>query len=191
LSAYVQIIIPHAWDKSHLTKWFSCVKQQVPDGMIVGTQLPHSDKNKSSSYYVKRTANNKYAYVVPLSRDLQPHEVHAILQAWCKTYPEGDFTLDYSQPLGIKPVTDAVTSDRWDEILNAWGKHQHVIWMQRHVADGWQYGVTLSTKHKTHPWIQPWESLPTSARQLNIQGVQDLMKILNDFGYQITQIPRS
>ena len=159
--------------------------------MITTTEISDSSGSKSSTYYVKKTANQKHAHVIPLMRDLQPHEVHEILKAWCEKYPDGDFTLDYSQPTGIKPVADAVTSDRWDQILDAWGKRQHGIWMQRHVADGWKYGVMLSTKHKTHPWIQPWESLPTSARQLNIQGVQDLVKILKDFGYQITQMPRS
>lgn len=191
MSAHVTLITPEPLDNKNRRSWFSCVKDHTPDGLIASTEIPHESGVKSSTYYVKKTANQKHAHVIPLVRDLQPHEVHEILKAWCVKYPEGDFTLDYSQQLTHDVNPDQVLTHRWDEILDAWGKQQHAKWVSRKQQAGWRYGVRMSVKHKTHPWIQPWESLPASARDLNVQGVKDLMHILKQFGYQITQSARS
>lgn len=190
MSAHVQIIVPKALSKAHVTQWFNCVKENVPSGLISNTQLPTSKDKKQSFYFMKRTHNGKYAYVIPLVRNLDASEVHAILKVWCETYPMGDFTFDYSQAVNkIEPVHDLVQDTKWDQILDAWGKQQHQKWLQRHADEGWSYGAAMSTKNRTHPWMQPWESLPQKARQLNLQGVQDLITILKHFGYCISQKP--
>ena len=191
MTSYVQIIVPQALTHDQFKQWFSCVESHTPSGMITATQLPQHEGAKPSNYYTKRTANGKHAYVVPLTRDLDVSEVHEILKAWCAAYPEGDFTFDYSQAVQKTPQGDTFRQHKWDQILDAWGKLQHQRWLQRHVDDGWRYGVMLSTKEKTHPWMQPWESLPHKARELNLQGVRDLMRILDDFGYAIIQVPKS
>lgn len=191
MTSHVQMIVPQALTPEQVKQWFSCVESHTPSGLITGTTLPGVDKNKQSTYFTKKTSNGKHAYVIPLVRDLDASEVHEILKAWCALYPQGDFTFDYSQSVTHKPKGDTLTQHKWDQILDAWGKCQHAKWLQRHAEDGWRYGVILSTKEKTHPWMQPWESLPHKARELNLQGVRDLMSILDDFGYVIIQTPKS
>jgi hypothetical protein len=190
LSAHVTLITPEALNSQHRLAWFSCVQDHTPDGLITATEIPSHSGKKNSTYYVKRTTNQKHAHVIPLVRDLQPHEVHEILKAWCEKYPEGDFLMDYSQPDSHVSTQDKLQTDRWDQILDTWGKQQHGAWMARKQQEGWRYGMRMSLADKTHPWMQPWESLPAQARSLNAQGAKDLMHILKQFGYQISQTPR-
>jgi len=63
--------------------------------------------------------------------------------------------------------------------------------LQHKLNQRWRYGVNISMKHRTHPWLQPYESLPEQARSPHTQAVKDLLDILNQFGYTIKQIPQA
>ena len=191
MTAYVQIIVPNEFTPQQIKTWFSTVQDNVPSGLIGSTSLQQKGETRESKFFHKQTANGKHAYVIPLVRDLDASEVHSILKKWCELYSEGDFTFDYSQSEGIQHAPPpSLEQHKIDQVLDAWAKHQHQAWMKRHTEQGWRYGVKLSSRDKTHPWLQPWESLPPRARELNVHGVKDLLKILNDFGYTIVQKPQ-
>jgi hypothetical protein len=191
LSAYVQIIVPQQLTPTEFKLWYDCVEQNTPSGLTVSTSLSTGAHSTQSKFYSKKTANNKHAYVIPLARDLDQSELHAVLKAWCAAYTQGDFLLDYSQHTGIQAPSTSVTQQRLDQILDAWGKQQHAKWTQAQVDKGWRYGVTMSTKHKTHPWLMPWESLPAQARAHNLTAMQDLFQVLEQFGMTLAQKPQA
>ena len=192
MTAYVQIIVPQEFTQQQIKTWFHTVENAIPSGLISSTGIQQKGQVRNSKFFHKPTANNKHAYVIPLVRDLDASEVHAILKKWCELYPKGDFTFDYSQSETMQHATPpSLEQSKIDQVLDAWAKHQHQAWMKRHTDQGWRYGVTLSSRDKTHPWLQPWESLPPQARELNLNGVKDLLKILNDFGYTIVQKPQA
>jgi len=188
MTAYVQIIVPQEFTPQQIKTWFATVENNLPSGLISSTSLEQKGQVRNSKFFHKQTANKKHAYVIPLVRDLDASEVHSILKNWCEIYSDGDFTFDYSQSEGIKSAPPpSLEQHKIDQVLDAWAKHQHQAWMKRHTDQGWRYGVRLSSKDKTHPWIQPWEILPSQAREINIKGVKDLLHILNDFGYTLVQ----
>ena len=129
-------------------------------------------------------------YVIPLVRDLVHHEVYEIAHAWDKICKDQDFAIDYSQVADhTQPVSPDVPEHKIAQVMDAWAKQQHGEWMQDKINRGWRYGTRLSVKDKTHPWIQPWESLPPQAQDPHMRGVRDLLGMLGEFGYTIKQKP--
>lgn len=190
MTAYIQLIVPEQLDKHTFTAWFECVKNHVPSGLLGNTQIEHRGEPKQTNFYQKPTVSGKHAYVIPLVRNLDASEVHGILKAWCLVYPEGDFLLDYSQDVQKPPAeSDLLTQHTWELMCDAWCKQQHVTWMQDKQAAGWRYGATVSVTNKTHPWMQPWETLPEAGKQQNVQAFQSLLQVLSDFGYEVRQKP--
>lgn len=192
MTSFIQIIVPEQFSKQHIQEWFKVVETTLPSGMIGETVIVLKDSTKTVRYHQHRTANKKFAYIISLIRDLELSEIHNVVEAWCKVYPKGDFLIDYSQAADLpQPKPQGLEQSKIAQVLQAWAQRDHARWMRNLIAQGWRYGTTLSTKNKTHPWLQSWEQLPRAAREQNIEGVQDLLKILRDFGYSITQIPEA
>lgn len=185
MASYVRIIVPRKLSRDQFTLWFNTVEKTLVSGLIGETQLTPDTYSK---FYSKKLGNNRHTYVVPLVRDLDASEVHQLLQAWNKAYPEGDFVFDYSQPVEhVQPTAQDIPDQKIAQVMEAWSKQQHQAWMQDHLARGWRFGVALSVANKTHPWLQPWESLPQAAKVKNMQACKDLLERLHDFGYTIVQ----
>lgn len=185
MSSYVSVIVKGKLSKENFALWYHTVQEHVPSGLIAETQLT---PDKYSKYYVKKTSSGGHKYVVPLKRDLDASEVHTLLKAWCEAYPDGDFIFDHSQPVEhTKPETLDLTQQKIAAAMDAWAKLQHQHWLTEKQDQGWRYGVNVSLPQKTHPWIQPWESLPQAAKDRNIQAAKDLLMILNDHGWTLTQ----
>jgi hypothetical protein len=190
MSSYVCLIVPKKLHTAAAKQWFQCVASSVPSGLIGETSLYSDADTKTSNFYAKKTRSGKVSYVIPLVRDLDASEVHSLVQQWCKSYPTGDFLVDYSQN-SLEPLigTNSLEQSKIKEILDLWAKSQHNTWMKDAVDKGWKFGLKMSSREKTHPLIQPWEQLPTYAREQNLAAVEDLIKILDSFGYEITQKP--
>jgi hypothetical protein len=185
MSSYVSIVVKGKLSKENFALWFNTVQDHVPSGLIAETQLT---PDKYSKYYVKKTKRGGHKYVVPLKRDLDASEVHALLKAWCEAYPEGDFIFDHSQPVEHAQAAGLdLTQQKIAAAQDAWSKLQHQHWLTEKQNQGWRYGVTINLSQKTHPWIQPWESLPQAAKDRNLQAAKDLLMILNDHGWTLTQ----
>jgi RyR domain len=186
MSHYVKIITPEKLSKESFLLWFDTVEDNLPSGMVAQTAITKGEKTAYTRFYTKRNSHGHWAYIVPLVRDLDASEVHNLLQAWCVAYPTGDFLFDYSQPTESieQPVTD-LDQNRVQQALQAWAKSQHQQWMDEQLERGWHYGVKLSVNNKTHPWLQPWESLPPVAQEQKLSSVRDLLKILKTFGYSL------
>ena len=188
MSSYIQIIVPEKFTPDQVKSWRDCVETCLTKGMIGSTPIIVQNRTRNSSYYHTRTHNHKHSYFIPLVRDLDLSEIHELVEHWCQDYPEGDFLIDYSQPEVLPtPGPRSLEQGKIDQVLDAWARHQHQAWMDQALAQGWKYGTKMSTVRQTHPWLQPWEQLPKPARARNLDGVQDLLKILDSFGYEICQ----
>lgn len=185
MASYVRIIVPQQLPKPQFVLWYKTVEKTLPSGLIGETQLTPDTYSK---YYTKRLAQGRYCYVVPLKRDLDTSEVHLLLRAWNTAYPQGDFILDHSQPVqhAVTQTAD-LGQQKVEQAMEAWSKIQHQTWMKDHMQQGWRFGTQLSVRDKTHPWLQPWESLPQAAKDKNTQACKDLLKCLHDFGYTVVQ----
>jgi hypothetical protein len=190
MTAYVQIVVPDRWSPEQFKNWFECVNDSVPSGLISSTSIQLKGKVKATKFFHKPTSNGKHAYIVPLARDLDASEIHTLIRNWVRCYPEGDFTLDYSQAEDIiQPQTPEQL--KLDQVIDAWCKQEHQAWMESQLEQGWRYGPQINLREKTHPWMQPWESLPQRAQKRNLASVERLMEILDEFGYAIVQKPEA
>jgi hypothetical protein len=185
MTAYVRLIVADSLDKKQFAQWFDCVETTLPSGLI---GQAHLRPGVFSKFYSKRTKKGQMAYVVPLVRNLDASEIYKLVQNWNQQFADHDFIIDYSQDSESisKPSLDLATH-KIEQALDSWGKQQHQRWMDTHMEQGWRYGVKLSVKDKTHPWLQPWESLPVTARHKNVQAARDLLETLKQFGYTLVQ----
>jgi hypothetical protein len=192
MTSWIKLTVAHELDTAQRKQWYSCVQSHTPSGLLYHTQLPAQDQVKTSSYYHKPLSSGVHTYVIPLVRDLVHHEVYQVATAWDQDYAQHDFMIDYSQPADhVMPVGSDVPDHKIAQVMDAWAKQQHDAWMQDKLNKSWRYGIKVSLKDKTHPWIQPWESLPAQAQAPHMQAVKDLLEILNDFGYTIKQTPQA
>jgi hypothetical protein len=192
MASWIKLVVRKPLDNSERKAWYVCVKHLVPSGVLYHTDIPVKAEVKPSSYYHKQLTSGMHAYVIPLLRDLVHHEVYQIAHAWDKKFPDVDFVIDYSQPADHVPPAGADVPDhKIAQVLDAWCKRQHDAWMADKLNQGWRYGVKISMKDRTHPWLQPYESLPEQARTPHTQAVKDLLDILNQFGYTIKQRPEA
>jgi hypothetical protein len=189
MNSWIKLTVAKKLDAQNRKLWYKCVQQNTPSGLLHHTQLPDQHDVKSTSYYHKSLPSGAQTYVIPLVRDLVHHEVYKISHAWDACFPHTDFVIDYSQPADhTVPITHAdIPEHKIAQVMDAWCKAQHNTWMQDKLDKGWSYGTHLSVKNKTHPWLQPWESLPPQAQSPHMQAVKDLLKILTEFGYSIKQ----
>jgi RyR domain len=188
MGSYIKIIVPQPLDAAHMLSWFGTVQNTLPSGMIGHTDMVTNHATKSTRYFCHRTRNGKMCYVIPLVRDMDVSEAHDVVRAWCQAYREGDFLIDYSQTPGLlKP--QPLEANKMAAVMEAWCKLQHKRWMESLLEQGWSYGVAINSKQKTHPWLQPWEQLPSQAQRKHTQSVRDLLEILKQSGYNLVQMP--
>ena len=187
MTAYVRLIVPQALSKSQFVSYYNTVEETLPSGLI---GQAHLRPGVFSKFYSKKTSKGQSCYVIPLVRNLDSSEIYHLVQKWNQVYQEGDFILDWSQAADSdqQPSLDLATH-KIEQVLDSWGKLQHSRWLDQHLKDGWRYGLKLSVRDRTHPWLQPWESLPSVAKTQNVQAARDLVKLLQDFGYTMVQLP--
>ena len=192
MSHWIKLTVRKPLSSEQKKHWYACVQQHLPSGMLHHTQIKQGDHVQDSSYYHKQTESGAHTYVIPLVRDLDQSEIHKVAHAWDAQFADVDFRIDYSQPTDhVGQMPPDVPEQKIEQVMHTWAKQQHAVWMADLIEKGWRYGVVMSTKQKTHPWLQPWESLPDSAQQPRIKAVKDLCDILTQFGYKIVQIPQA
>jgi hypothetical protein len=184
MSAFIKLVVPQELEPKSYALWYHTVETTLASGIIAHTQIA---PGKQSKLYHKKTAKGQHCYVIPLTRDLDRSEIYRTVEAWHKSWPKGDFVIDWSQPVGLHAPSLDLATHKIEQAMDAWAKIQHQRWMSQHLADGWRYGTKISTKEKTHPWLQPWESLPPQAQKNNLQAAKDLLAAFDQFGYTVVQ----
>ncbi len=188
MSSSISLYVPNKLTTNDAKSWFKCVQNCLPTGLIGNTRLYSTKDTKESNFFSRKTKNGKWCYVIPLVRDITTSEIHELVQTWNKTYPDGDFLIDYTQPSQdpqVRPST--IETQKINDICDQWAKVQHNKWVQGLTEKGWKFGIKISTQNKTHPLMQPWEQLPTYAKQTHLDAIQDLLKILDNQGYTLSQ----
>lgn len=192
MAHWIKFTVNNKLDKSHRLNLYKCVLTCLGRNLIHVTEIQTEKGKHESSFYHVVTSRNQHEYVIPLVRDLTLKEGHDLARKLHDQFAQVNFILDYSQYVHQLPVKTHVHDPyNIQEILDVWGKAQHATWQQDLLDKGWRYGVAMSQKQKTHPWLQPWESLPQAARDHNIQSVENLLTILKQSGYQIVKIPQA
>jgi hypothetical protein len=139
---------------------------------------------------VARRTEDGTSYVVPVTRALAEREVERVVNAFTEAY-DGDFDIEATTvPQGQLTSKDAgpsldIDEEHYKELCAAWAKRKHNEWVKSRTESGWRFGQRVSLKDKTHPLLRPWDDLPATARQTDMDEPQELLDLIDAHGYVV------
>jgi len=136
---------------------------------------------------VHQITNDGHAYLVPLTRDLHPSEVDAIVENFAARQPDLDFDVETNETRLHARDTKTIPLDANQHLALclAFARQQHEDWLHERSNAGWRYGAVFDADEKTHPLLRPWDELPDRYRTADLDWPQKLVSMLNNHGYVV------
>ena len=75
------------------------------------------------------------------------------------------------------------------ELLEQLAEHNHDIWAQQRMDDGWKHGAKRDDAKKRHPCLIPYAKLPESEKDYDRNTAIEVLKAINALGYRIVRRP--
>jgi ryanodine receptor 2 len=114
-------------------------------------------------------------------------EAGIISVAFDKLFPEGDFTVDFSQSKQGKIIKKFVKEDIFNLIAEQVAKMLHSEWINTRVLEGWNYGPKKDRIQHKDPKLLPWEQVSESLKKSEVQKVYRTLSIMESIGFKITR----
>jgi hypothetical protein len=173
---FIELIVKNLLDLPEAKLWQDTVDSAAPSGLPTSIEL-----NKKNSRFYKIKRKKSFAYVIPLTRDLNEDEALAITKAWVAAWDnkKTDFVINFSTKGKQKTQIKKFKKSKLDAIALEAAKLSHTKWYQQQVDDGWGYGPKLDTTIHKHPLLLPWDQLAEKYKTQRIQQFLDLMEVLN------------
>lgn len=184
---HITLITPESLDHKFVKRWFDIVAKYLPNGVQGNANILVGGHPKQSKFYVKKISSKVGGYVVPLTRDLTEDEAGLIAVAWDRAYPEGDFTIDFSQKQNSKTFKAAIKEDILQEIAEQVAKRLHSDWVSTRVNEGWNYGPKRNRIQHKDPRLLPWEQLSTVMKEEETNKVKMTLSILESIGFNLVR----
>ena len=73
-----------------------------------------------------------------------------------------------------------------DPLIEKLSAHNHDIWAQGRIAEGWTWGEKRDDAARKHPDLVPYAQLPEGEKQYDRNSVLESLKAIVALGYQIT-----
>jgi len=70
-------------------------------------------------------------------------------------------------------------------LLERLAQHNHDVWANQRLADGWTWGPERNDEARRHPDLVPYEQLTESARQYDRNAATETLKAIIALGYRI------
>lgn len=185
--SHITLITPEPLNKDLAQRWRDIVLKYLPNGVEGNANILVNGHRKQSNFYVKKIGNKLGGYVVPLTRDLLEDEAGLIAVAWDKAYPEGDFTVDFSQKQNSETFKSAIKEDILNEIAEEVAKRIHANWVTKQVNEGWNYGPRKDRIQHKDPRLLPWVQCTSSYKQSEIDRVKTTLSILESVGFNLVR----
>ena len=71
------------------------------------------------------------------------------------------------------------------ELVEKLAEHNHDIWAQGRIAEGWTYGPARNDEKKQHPDLKPYAELAESEKDYDRRSVRETLKAIMALGYTI------
>ena len=82
------------------------------------------------------------------------------------------------EPLPLDSVHQPRTPIDFEEVAKQCAATHHDEWMRKCKEEGWICGPATNPARKTHMWMVPFDKLPGTMQQSNIQASSDTIKVL-------------
>lgn len=82
--------------------------------------------------------------------------------------------------------TDTVKlSDDLTPLLEKLAEHNHDVWSQGRIDEGWTHGAQRDDSAKTHPDLVPYGDLTESEKEYDRNSVRETLKAIVALGFKI------
>jgi ryanodine receptor 2 len=71
------------------------------------------------------------------------------------------------------------------ELTERLAEHNHDVWAQQRLADGWTYGPARDDARKRHPCLVPYAQLPEAEKVYDRATALQTLKAIIALGYRI------
>jgi len=185
---FITLLVNHELDKKIAKKWYKCVKDNLPSGVLGHVQLNKPNDARQNVLMIHKNTKKQHIYEVPLNRNLIDIEAQKIVEKWREKYND-DFdiqTSGSSEHRKDKPNTDKFTDSDFMSLCDEVGKHIHNKWYVKMLENGWRYGK-LNSVQKTHPKLRKWEDLSPDEKDIDTEIPKLIFRELWEKGYLIVK----
>lgn len=184
--SHISLTVREQLSAEDAKKWRETVALIAPSGVVSSASIMVNGNTKTSDLYAVN-GNSTVTYVVPLSRDLLEDEAGKTAIAWSAAWPDGDFEITFSQKEARQSRKAESASVLFDEIAENIAKLLHAEWVNTKVSYRWNYSPRYNPSQKQHPMLLPWEQLPASKRQSEIDRARKTLEILDSIDLKISR----
>ena len=82
-------------------------------------------------------------------------------------------------------TTKVQLPDSLNSLVEQLAEHNHDIWAQERINQGWSYGEERNDSLKHHPDLIPYDELPESEKEFDRKSVVGILKAIVVLGYTI------
>lgn len=75
--------------------------------------------------------------------------------------------------------------ERLEPLIEQLAEHNHAVWSQGRIRDGWRWGPRRDDDAKAHPCLVPYDQLPESEKQYDRSTVVETLKAIVALGFRI------
>jgi hypothetical protein len=73
------------------------------------------------------------------------------------------------------------------DLVELLAEHNHEVWAEQRIKDGWTYGVQRDDTRKTHPCLVPYGALPETEKAYDRNTAIAIVKLIIKLGYRIEE----
>ena len=84
-------------------------------------------------------------------------------------------------------VSDVVLSSDLEDLIEALAENVHNTWAKGRIDDGWTYGPVRDDAKKHHPCLVPYDDLPESEKEYDINTAVGTLKLIRKLGFEISK----
>lgn len=70
-------------------------------------------------------------------------------------------------------------------LIERLAEHNHDVWAEQRLTDGWTWGPQRDDKAKQHPCLVPYAELPESEKEYDRRAALETLKAIIALGYRI------
>lgn len=74
-------------------------------------------------------------------------------------------------------------------LIEELARHNHDLWAQQRIKEGWSYGVRRDDTRKEHPDLVPYAELPESEKEYDRAAAEGTIKAILAKGYDLVRRP--
>jgi hypothetical protein len=164
--------------------WIKCSLENCPDGTVVATEIPPTNKNLQFYY---RKINNSHCYITCLSRDLSSTEAGKLATSFAEKQPNNTYEVSWSQGYQDDPRLQTISEDLLEYIAIEAARMNHNRWVQTRMDEGWRFSNKHNDTLKTSPICRSWDSLPEKYKRSEFNRIKTLLEVFNQLNLRLVR----